>query len=384
MAIPQGIAKKFDVDYDKAKTIVSKINAAITNETGMFAKGWHHYIPPYSLPDDIEDPDVYAAIQNRQVAPNNPPANPDAAARMLFTRGTFERRTNSDILWENTLNVWKKDRWIFNPYDVANACVEDINSVIRDGFCWYLDKEQTGYLFKESMRRLVDEFEGNPAHIIDGKTWKDSYEKLQTFYGYGPGVSAMLISEFNLRGLASIIDPENMQFKMDIQHTRVFVNTDVATIPTAYQRVRHETAQRDIGPITGMACEDVGADPWTMHDAAWVIGSKGCTRLDTDFCKDMCPVYDDCSGNMRGGTRRYGNDLLDEHKYPRKDKIGSDGTFVLRHPDGSKIDERKDHHDTLGLVDTYRAVPKKTLNLEAQARHLSKKSGNSTQSEFLL
>ena len=311
----------FEVDEKAlAERLCLPVIKALKERQGFFSRGLEMFLPQFNLPDELES--------NPEKREESQVTDALTASNYLWTIVFFERLNQSKEIILNGQTAWhnQKTRWIFDPFRVAIAPEDEIGKILRRIFKFNLksyNENPPETRLRNNARRLMRDYDGDPRNIIIYKRVSEARRHLMQFEGIGTGIANLFIHYMIDRSLASPIDPENSLLKVDIHKGKLPIITGV-TKPFGTEIYRddpfvsvHEQAYSSIS-------KQHGINPSLLDAALWVIGSQGCKRNDYSVCQNNCPVFHNCSGNIR------------ENK--------NTGRYIVLTKDGKPIDIRRNKH----------------------------------------
>jgi hypothetical protein len=278
------------------------------------SEGIKKYLPQFNLPEDLEH-------RPRRIET----ANPLQAPLYLWTCVFFERITKSSQTIKNALRIWdeKSKNWIFNPREVAQRSLPEIEEILTGDFQFNLqglNEEPPEERFLFNAKHLVDNFGGDPRNLIRYNTVKQARDNLMEFKGIGTGISNLFIIYLMEREIISPRDPENALLKVDVHKGRIPINCG-AVRPTNGQIARDEFYVDTMEKAYREVCRKYDLDAKILDAALWVIGSEICAKRNYGLCNLACAAFTFCEA------------------YTPEDK--ETGRYTVLTRDGERIDGRR-------------------------------------------
>lgn len=272
------------VNKERLAEICLRAHKAYNQKNGVFRKGVKKYLPQWNLPPELE-----YSPQRTEVK------DPKQAANYLWMLALLERRTLSRINIRNGLATWEdKDvRWIFNPLQAAGRNIQDLKDVFFYNLQYTLNDFAESY--QENSIKLIEEYDGNPRKIIEGKSVEQAKRELMSFKGVGTGISNLFMIYLLDRKIASPTDVENCLVKVDVHKSRIPLNTNC--IVTKEDEIREDKLVAPLENSYKEVDNEQNLNPLTLDAVLWIIGSKICAKRDYRACMALCPLEEMCAAN---------------------------------------------------------------------------------------
>lgn len=269
--------KKFRLDFRRLSQGVSLIQKAALEGKGIFEGGpkiWRpKYLPQWNVPTD----------------------DPLWMRRFLFTEDFIEKRGVSRFYAKQIRRVWANEgmRWFFDPMQVAEAELGDIEKILKDEIHHNLRKPgelSPAERYKANAVIIRDKYGGDPGNAVNGLNVDRAMKNLREFENFGPGLAALLIVYYLDRELVKIENPEDALLKVDVHKARIPINIG-AVKPLNGTTDIHPTTL--VGPLTKAyqrICLEGKYSPILMNDCLWVDGSEVCAKRSYEACMRYCPL----------------------------------------------------------------------------------------------
>lgn len=288
----------FTTDFNRLEELVLRIHDAAIKREGIFQGGFKRYLPQFNLPQELEhEPEVRETKDSK------------TASLYLFTEAFFERRTKSAQIIRNAKIAWVHDRWFFDPEQVIEHGVSDVERVMQDVFNYAYSGPNEAppwehYMF--NAEHLVEKRQGDPRKAVTGFTASQARDNIREFRGFGNGIANLYLMYLIDRNIAQPVDPENALLKIDVWKSMLPINVG-AVIPNDEEISRNEVLGRELEAAYHAICKKHNLDSAFVDSAVWIAGSEGCRTKDYLFCQDHCPALAMCQSRVYedAGTGRF-------------------------------------------------------------------------------
>ena len=142
----------------------------------------------------------------------------------------------------------------------------------------------------ENSRRLHEQYQDDPRGLV-AATIPKTREKIEEFFQYGEGKSALLLKNFNRFGICDFPPPE-LPVKVDRHIKRISIGCRVITIPgnVVMTRGRGDKLVRMLEQVYQRVTREYQLSGADLDDAFWAIGRYLCKFNDDVRCKASCKV----------------------------------------------------------------------------------------------
>jgi endonuclease III len=266
---------KIILDKEKLEKMCYVVYHAAKDKQGIFRNGLGQFLPQFNMPRGDYNKAGY-----------------------LFTMVSLERKALTRINIRNAKEIINNKftiDWIFDPYQVSKATLEDITKIFVEDFQYNLDGFPKNY--KANCQKIVKEYNSCPTNIINWKTIEESRKRLMEFKGIGTGIANLFIIYLLDAKLAYIKDPENILLKVDVHKGRLPLNTNSIIIPNS--EIRRDQIVKILESAYLETCKNKFLDPCFLDAALWIIGSEVCAKRDYEKCARDCPLSKElCISNI--------------------------------------------------------------------------------------
>lgn len=144
----------------------------------------------------------------------------------------------------------------------------------------------------ENSRRIHTQYQDDPRGLV-AESISATRARIEEFFQYGEGKSALLLKNFNRFGISSFAEPE-LPVKVDRHIKRISIGCRVVTIPrgVVMTRGRGDKLVRMLEEVYQRVTMKEGISGADLDDAFWAIGRYLCKFNDDVRCKASCKV--DC------------------------------------------------------------------------------------------
>lgn len=263
-----------DVDYERAKLVVSRVNNAFILRRGLLSE----------VDDLVENqiPDGVLKLSKEH-------------ALFLFYTVTNDHGMKSSRLYEASKKLFWEDRDLYEPSKVVenyqgpdDARLID-NTGRRLGTRYPKETAKTWYV---NSLRLLERFNGDPRRLFsctaDARTLM---KEIRSFRGYGPKIGGMLLRASIGLGFANVSGIEEVLVPVDIHDARISFYTGIIVTGPEIQKIDYYSYVKQVQKILLDTCNNLGIQWLNADRALWLIGSRGCV---TKRCT-LCPLNDICS-----------------------------------------------------------------------------------------
>lgn len=281
----------FDIDEERLAIVMNTVWQAVLNRKGIFKNGLKPFLPQWNLPKELEYSPQQTSVQH-----------PDLAAKLLFTRTSCDKMSDSAYLHRKVVESWNNPerRWIFDPREVMKRKSEELDLALNDYFHYSLpvvskvnsNPISAGKGYHDNALFIAEKFDNDPRNLILYKTVHQARECLMKLKGFGTGLANLLMIEYASREIALPLDPENIRPKVDRHKSRVPINTNAiilknhlkerGTLHQNYIVKELEEKYLKLSKELGLRLIDIDA-------ALWIIGSEICFKSDFHYCTN-CPL----------------------------------------------------------------------------------------------
>lgn len=142
----------------------------------------------------------------------------------------------------------------------------------------------------ENSRKLHFEYHDDPRNLVE-PTIPETRAKIQEFFQYGQGKSALLLKNFNRFGISNFPEPK-LPVKVDRHIKRISIGCGVVRIQegTDFTRGRGDKLVRFLEEVYQRVTIREGISGIDLDDAFWAIGRYLCRFNDDIRCKISCSI----------------------------------------------------------------------------------------------
>jgi len=214
-------------------------------------------------------------------------------------------------------------------------------------------KHMTGRIFKANARMMIEKYDADPRNIFAGVTLNTAWERLQEFKYWGAGLASLYLGEMLDLGIVNPTNTHEYQPKIDIHKSRVPANINAIILNPGIRYLYFSELSTNLGLAYAKSAQRTGVNMVRVDAGIWAIGTNVCAKDDYNQCMQYCPLVDYCQGNAKQGRLKATPNASREFR--------SAGHLCIYHPDGSRVDKRKNRGQQDLLPGIHNLPPKPTF-----------------------
>ena len=284
--------QRYQIDKDRAKSVIEKALAGREARTGFFATNFQ---PEKQF---IEIAQEYGTQTENEAFCLNALFMTTPFVIAQNTGQFFNRITDAKLLNDYA--------WIFDPSTAINETTSDPNGVLRKacldyfrpaGYSvnalgqWMHNLSVLNEKHQGDIRNFFRECEDDAVKVVDALVVRPRAKSSEKtgFRRYGPKLARLFVQWVNQYELYVLKNSGEVGVPVDFQIARVLIQTDA--IPLSEPVQAHTITHKVLLPMFTELCNENGFKPQEVSEALWTIGSVGCSNRR----HEDCPVASLCN-----------------------------------------------------------------------------------------
>ncbi|MBW2990071.1 hypothetical protein KY348_00020 [Candidatus Woesearchaeota archaeon] len=243
----------FSLDKERAEQVFKRLVKAYENKEKIFS--WPDVFPEQRF-TRLYDP---SSLEFRLI---------------LFFTVNFDRNQQSSPYYRKVAESIEKKKFR-NPQEILDY---DIEKIKRLREIWGIPFKKTApYVMHKNIQLLKEKYNGDPLNVIkDEQDVNKARKNLEVFKGYGPHLSALLMTFYLKYGVISFDNQKKLEVKIDTNKLRVMYDNSI--INPGEEHRWGDIHKDKILPAARKflcdVCEEHDLDTNIVSEAMWPIGER--------------------------------------------------------------------------------------------------------------